>query len=87
MSAHADVIELRKSIVACVQTVTRILEWSELLRTRDLLWSEQLVLRMLQEHYLDQVHRLLSFLPADMTTEVLVACEKMSGVVMGFSLN
>jgi hypothetical protein len=69
------------------QAVMRVIEMTDLSLYHDLSWAEQFMLRMVQAHYSDRMYRVLSFLPAKMTTEVLAESEKMSGVVMGFSQN
>jgi hypothetical protein len=60
---------------------------ADLMIEHELPWPEQLVLRMIQAHYLSRLRGLLAAVPPDMSAEILAACEKVSGLVIGFTLN
>ena len=50
-------------------------------------WPERLLPRLVKALYQHRLRDIVALAPADMTAEILVASEKMSGVVMGFSQN
>jgi hypothetical protein len=54
---------------------------------RELPWKEELVNRMIQAHYLSRLRGLLAAVPPDMSAEILSACEKTVGPVIGFVQN
>ncbi len=87
MNVRLDSVGIRRSIVACAQAVTRVIEMTDLPLYHQLSWTEQITLRMIQAHYMSRVRSLLANMPAEITHEILTASDKTSGAVIGFSQN
>ncbi len=68
---------------ACV----RIIEAADLLLSRNPVWTEKLLLRLVRSLYTHRLRGLVAALPAEITSEILAASEKALGPVRGFSNN
>ena len=64
-----------------------MIETADALLDRQPFWTERLLLRQVQTLYSHHLREMVQVMPSEITTEILAACEKMSGVVMGFSQN
>ena len=69
------------------KVLVRILEACDILHEKNLVWTEQLLLRQVRALYTHRLRGLVAIWPPELTAEILAASEKMSGVVMGFSQN
>ena len=87
MSTRFDIVEVEQLLIAQMQVVMQVVVMAGLMLARDLPWPERLVHKMIQAHYLSRLCGLLAAVPPDMNVEILSACEKASGPVIGFTLN
>jgi len=87
MSTRPDILEIKLLLITQLQVVMKAILIADWMLAHELPWKEQLVHRMIQAHYLKRLRGLLAAVPADMRAEILSACEKTVGPVIGFTLN
>ncbi len=87
MSTRPDILEIKLLLIMQMQVVMQVVLMADLMLARELPWEEQLVNRMIQAHYLSRLRGLLAAVPPDMSAEILSACEKTVGPVIGFTQN
>ena len=87
MSARPDIAEVKQLLITQMQVVMQVVVMADLMLARELPWPEQLVHRMVQEHYLSRLRGLFAAIPSDMRAEILSACERTIGPVIGFTQN
>ena len=87
MSTRTDTVAVKQLLITQMQVVMQVVVMADLMLARELPWEEQLVNRMIQAHYLNRLRGLLAAIPPDMSAEILSACEKTSGPVIGFTQN
>ncbi len=87
MSTRPDILEIKLLLITQMQAVLKVVVMADLMLARELPWKEQLVNRMIQAHYLNRLRGLLAAVPPDVSAEVLSACEKTVGPVIGFTQN
>jgi len=87
MSTRPDMVEIKLLLIAQMRVVMQVVVMADLMLARELPWSEQLVHRMIQVHYLNRLRGLLAAVPPDMSAEILSACEKTIGPAIGFTQN
>ena len=85
MSTQAD--ENGENLITYGRAVVRIIEAADALLDRRPVWTERLLLRLVRALYSHRLRDLAAVLPSDLTSEILAASEKMTGVVRGFSPN
>ena len=87
MSTPFDMVEVKQLLITQLQVVMQVVVMADLILGHELPWPEHLVHRMIQVHYLSRLRGLLAAIPADMSAEILSACEKTSRPVIGFTQN
>jgi hypothetical protein len=87
MSAQLNADQIRENVVTAGRAYVRLIEAADVLLGRHPAWTERLLLRMVRTLYSHRLRELVAVLPSDFTADILVASEKMLGVVRGFAQN
>ena len=87
MLSHLTPSQILSNTITAGRATVRLIEAADLLLSRDPVWTEKLLLRLVRSLYTHRLRGLVAALPAEVTAEILAASDKITGPVRGFSNN